>query len=172
MNERQNMIPTSQPIQTCHRFNAIRCHDSELRSVLVNYLPTEPGPKFNYQVILRVDLSTAKGVPIKEAFVPIEVRFVHTRYFQTDLDLLGVGYCGGDISHAECFEEPAFKRQISQAKISQFDLPQEVGSWAGLKHFHVYLCDSSGQINIIAQDFEIRNLPASNANDGRTITVL
>ncbi|HEY1468508.1 MAG TPA: hypothetical protein VGF61_05650, partial [Candidatus Acidoferrum sp.] len=88
------------------------------------------------------------------------------------LDLLGVGYCGGDISHAECFEESTFKRQIFQTKISQFDLPQEVSSWAGLKHFHVYLCDPSGQINIIAEDFEIRNLSASNTNDGRTMTVL
>jgi hypothetical protein len=172
MNERQNMPPTSQSIQTCHRFNEIRWHDSELRSVSVNHLHTEPGSKFTYQVILRVDLSTVKGDPIKEVFLPIEVRFLHARYFQTDLDLLGVGYCGGDISHGECFEDSSFKRQIFQTRIAQFDLPQDVSFWADLKHFHVYLCDPSGQINVIAEDFEIRNLPANNTNDGRTITVL
>jgi hypothetical protein len=154
------------------RFNEISWHDSELRSAFVNYSRTEPGSEHSYEIILRVDLSTHQTPQVGEVFAPVEVRFLHARYFCADLDLLGMGYCGGDISHAECLEKSAFKRQILQTKITKFDLPQDVSSWGNLKHFHVYLCDPSGEINVIAEDFEIRSLPENNTNDGRTITVL
>jgi hypothetical protein len=159
--------------EACQRFNEISWHDSELRSVFVNYSRTEPRSEYSYEIIIKVDLSTRRTPLVGEVFAPIEVRFLHARYFCADLDLLGMGYCGGDISQqAECFEESAFKRQIFQTKIAQFDLPQDVTSWANLKHFHVYLCDPSGEINVIAEDFEIRSLPANNTNDGQTITLL
>ena len=158
--------------EVCERFNEIIWHDSELRSVFVNYSRAEPGSEYSYEVILKVDLSTHQTPQAGEVFSPIEVRFLHGRYFCADLDLLGMGYSGGDISHAECFKESVFKRQIFQRQIAKFDLPQDVSSWANLKHFHVYLCDPSGEINVIAENFEIRSLSANNANDGRTTTLL
>jgi hypothetical protein len=97
---------------------------------------------------------------------------LHARYFSADLDLLGMGYCGGDISGAKCFEESDFKRQIFQTKIAKFYLPQDPDSWSNLKHFQIYLCDPSGEINIIAEDFKTKTIPPSGSSDGRTITLV
>jgi hypothetical protein len=158
--------------QVCKRFNEIDWHDSELRSVFVNYSRTEPGSEHSYEIILTVDLSTFPSPRETEVFVPIEVRFLRARYFCADLDLLGMGYCGGDISGAECSEESNFKRQIFETKIANFNLPQDPNSWANLKHFQIYLCNPSGDINIIAEDFRTQTFPPSSSTDGRTVKLL
>ena len=158
--------------EVCQRFNEISWHDSELRGIFLNYSRKEPGAEYTYEIILKVDLSTLQTPSGGEVFAPIEVGFVHSRYFHTDLDLLGVGYCGGDISGAKCFEESHFKRQIFQTKIAKFNLPQDPSSWANLKHFQIDLCNPSGEIDIIAEDFRRRDLTPSGSKDGRTITLL
>jgi hypothetical protein len=166
-------MPTSSPsIQICQRFNEIRWHDAELRSFLVNYSPPESGCETAYEITLTVDLSTFQVAPRREVFTPIELKFIHPRYFRSDVDLLGMSYCVGDIAYAECSGQSDFKRQVLQTKIVHSDTPEYEKYWNDLSHFHIYLCDPSGEINVIAEDFEIRNLPANITNDGRTITTL
>ena len=144
--------------EICRRFNDLPWHDSELRGVRVNYSVNANGHENRYEVILNVDLRSTEIAPAQERFMPVEIKFSQARIFHADLDLLGVAYCGGDISGAKCEEKSDFMRQTDETRISNFDLPQDERPLANLKHFRISLCPPSGQINIIAKDFEMIKL--------------
>src|SRR5450432_158378 len=150
------MVTTSLAGQVGRRFNEIYWHDSVVRSLSVNYSPLDLGPELSYEIVLRAGMMTSRINPKEEeAFEPVEVRFEQARYFRADLDLLGMHVCGGSISYAECFAESDFKRQLFQTKIANTNAPQFENYWANLSHFLIYLCDPSGEINIIAKDFKL-----------------
>lgn len=140
------------------RFNDLPWHDSELRGVRVSHSAKAIGHENRYEVILNVDLRSSKIAAEQEHLVPVEIKFLQTRIFHADLDLLGVAYCGGDISGARCEEKSDFMRQTDETRIANFDLPQDEEPLAGLRHFRIFLCLPSGQINIIARDFEVVKL--------------
>jgi len=137
------------------RFNDLPWHDSELRGVRVNYSANGNGHENQYEVILNVNLRSSNIAAAEERFTPVEIKFSQARIFHADLDLLGVAYCGGDISGAKCEEKSDFMRQTDETKITNFDLPQDKEPLTGLRHFRISLCPPSGQIDIIAKDFEI-----------------
>jgi hypothetical protein len=140
--------------EICRRFNDLPWHDSELRGVRVNYSGSANGHENRYEVILNVNLRSSSIADAEERFTPVEIKFSQTRIFQADLDLLGVAYCGGDISGAKCEEKSDFMRRTDETRIANFDLPQDSEPLADLKHFRISLCPPSGQIDIIAKDFE------------------
>jgi hypothetical protein len=149
---------TSAQEEICRRFNDLLWHDSELRGVRVNYSANAIGHENRYEVILNVDLRSSKIAAVQEHLEPVEIKFWQARIFHSDLDLLGVAYCGGDISGARCEEKSDFMRQADETRIANFDLPQDEEPLAGFKHFRISLCPPSGQINIIARDFEVVKL--------------
>jgi hypothetical protein len=140
------------------RFNDLPWHDSELCGVRANYSTNANGHENRYEVILNVNLRSSGIAAAEERFTRVEIKFSQTRVFHADLDLLGVAYCGGDISGARCEEKSDFMRQTEETRVANFDLPQESEPLAGLKHFRISLCPPSGQIDIIAKDFEIIKL--------------
>lgn len=141
--------------EICRRFNDLPWHDSELRGVRANYSTKANDHENRYEVILNVNLRSSSIAAAEERFTPVEIKFSQTRIFHADLDLLGVAYCGGDISGAKCEEKSDFMRQTDETRIANFDLPQGKEPLARLKHFRISLCPPSGQIDIIAKDFEI-----------------
>jgi hypothetical protein len=141
--------------EVCRRFNELPWHDSELRCISANYSIGSDNRGGHYEVFLRVNLQARNNVESKEQFLPVEIRFFQSRIFHADLDLLGVKYCGGDISGAKCSEESEYMRRTDETRIASFDLNQDENTLVGLRHFHIYLCPPSGEIDIIARDFEI-----------------
>jgi hypothetical protein len=152
------MPSTSSFEQVRNRFNGIRWHDSELRSIFVSYSVGAPEFEDACEIVLRVNVSLRKSLSEPETFAPSEIRFAQARFLHTDLDLLGLAYCGGDISDAECQRDSKFIQQFISEKARSFTLPQDAQSLEELKHFGVYLCNPSGEINIVAKDFEIVTL--------------
>jgi hypothetical protein len=144
-------IDSSDP--TCQRFNSIRLHDSELRGIEMRYAGLESRPENRYEIALKVNRCVPRLPHEEERFQPTELRFLQVRYFSTDIDLLGLTYCGGDISDAKCSEDSGFLRKFFSDIVPNFNLPQDEKSLEGLKHFGIYLCNPSGEINIIAKDY-------------------
>jgi hypothetical protein len=87
--------------------------------------------------------------------VAVEIRFFQSRVFHADLDLLGVRYSGGDISGAKCSEESEYIRRTDETRIASFDLNQDENTLVGLRHFHIYLCPPSGEIDIICKRLRV-----------------
>jgi len=133
------------------RFNTLNWHDSEVRGIVLNYFR-----RGACELVLRVDLSAPKLPSEPETFTLAKIRFLNARFFHSDIDLLGIACCGGDISSARCQADSQFMREVALQRIRAFNLrPQEDEELAGLKHFGIYLCNPSGEINIVAEDFEL-----------------
>ena len=137
------------------RFNMLNWHDSELRGIMFNYLGLSPRYAEGCELILRVNMSVRRLLSEPETFTPTKITFLNARFFHSDIDLLGVTCCGGDISCAECKADSAFMREFAASRVRDFNLfRQDDKSLARLKHFGIYLCNPSGEINIVAEDFE------------------
>jgi len=137
------------------RFESLLWHDSELRGIILDYSVAQTKRNEPCKLSIRVDLRAKTMHSEGEVLVPTELRFLRPRFFSADVDLLGVSYCGGDISSVECSEVSKFMQRFISETVPNFNLPQDEQSLATLKHFGIYLCNPSGQINIVAEDFEL-----------------
>jgi hypothetical protein len=158
------MPKASSTEEICGRFNSLNWHDSELRGFVVNYSGVESKRDDRCEIILSLNLSLPRLLSEPEMFAPTEIRFLQARFFHADVDLLGVTYCGGDISDAKCGVDSQFMRQFISERVRNFTLPQDDQSLADLRHFGIYLCNPSGEINIVAKDFIVTSLPIGGSN--------
>lgn len=110
---------TKKSEKVCESFSQILWHDSKLLDL---HLIRNPEKR---QYDLRLDLNLIVGYSEGK----IERRkqsalFSDCRIIQTDLDLLGILLCGGDIGAAGCHPDSVELEKRKRDKVRQFDLPQ------------------------------------------------
>ena len=142
------MIKKSEKI--CESFSQIRWHDSKLLDVHLIRSPEKP------QYDLRLDLNLIVGYTEGK----IERRkqsalFSDCRIIQTDLDLLGILLCGGDIGAAGCHPNSAELEKTKRDKVRLFDLPQDQNPLEEYIGFFFEMIPPGGEIIIFARDFEL-----------------
>ncbi len=141
---------TEQSEKICELFSQIHWHDSKLLDL---HLIRNPE---NRQYDLRLDLNLIVGYSEGK----IERRkesalFSDCRILQTDLDLLGVLLCGGDIGAAGCHPDSVELEKRKRDKVRQFDLPQNQNPLEECIGFFFEMIPPGGQIIIFAKDFEL-----------------
>ena len=134
----------------CESFSQIRWHDSKLLDLHLMRNPEK------WQYDLRLDLNLIVGYPEVE----IERRkhsalFSDCRIIQTDLDLLGILICGGDIGAAGCYPDSVELEKRKRDKVRQFDLPQNQNPLEECIGFFFEMIPPGGQIIIFAKDFHL-----------------
>jgi hypothetical protein len=139
----------------CSRFNALYWHDSKLLGLCVAHNHNDR----TYDVRFRLSLYT--DTPAGRARRSAELTFTEARLVQTSLDLLGMSYCGGDISDAFCRPESDLKTQLDSDLIASFLLPQPDKPLAELSHFAILMIHPGGKINVFAKDFVLEMLPGT-----------
>ena len=134
----------------CELFSQIRWHDSKLLGLHLFRNPEKP------QFDLRMDLNLIVGFPEgKVEYRKQNALFSDCRIVQTDLDLLGVMWCSGDIGAAVCYLDSVELETTMRNKVRLFDLPQDVNPLPECIGFLFEMIPPGGQIMIFARDFEL-----------------
>lgn len=105
----------------CESFSQILWHDSKLLGLHLSRNPEKP------QYDLRLDLNLIVG--FSEGKIERRKRsalFSDCRIVQTDLDLLGVLLCSGDIGAAGCYPDAVELEKRKRDKVRLFDLPNDL----------------------------------------------
>lgn len=134
----------------CESFSQILWHDSKLLGLHLSRNPEKP------QYDLRLDLNLIVGFSEGK----IERReqsalFSDCRIVQTDLDLLGVLLCSGDIGAAGCYLDSIELEKRKRDKVRLFDLPHDLNPLPECIGFFFEMVPPGGQIIIFARDFEL-----------------
>ncbi|MDX6501146.1 MAG: hypothetical protein QOG23_4406 [Blastocatellia bacterium] len=141
---------TKQSEKICESFSQIRWHDSKLLDL---HLIRNPEKR---QYDLRLNLNLIVGY--SEGKIERKMQsalFSDCRIIQTDLDLLGILLCGGDIGAAGCHPDSVELEKRERDKVRQFDLPQNQNPLEECIGFFFEMIPPGGQIIIFAKDFEL-----------------
>lgn len=132
----------------CARFSQIYWHDSKLLEM--HLLKDEESRHYD----LRLDLNLIIDYKEKRrVYEPRSVIFKECRIIRSDLDLLGVLFCGGDISSAVCHKDAVQLERAQRNKVQEFDLPQKQNPLNECMGFQIEMIHPGGEILIFARDF-------------------
>jgi len=112
------------------------------------------GVKFKHEIRLDLDLI----VDFSEGKIERRLQsavFRDCRILKTDLDLLGVLICGGDIAAAGCYPDAIELEKEMRDKVRQFDLPQTRNPLDECVAFFFEMIPPGGQMLIFARGFEL-----------------
>ena len=138
--------------EICANFSKLYWHDSKLIDLHI-LLRSEPR---GYDVRFRLDLIV--GFPGgKVEYKRHSAIFRDCRIIQTDLDLLGVLFCGGDIGSASCYTDAVELEERERAGAKDFDLPDFHLPLKDCLGFFIEMIPPGGKILIFAKDFELVN---------------
>ena len=112
---------TNKSEKICESFSQVLWHDSKLLDLHVIRNPEKPQYDLRLDLNLIVGYSEGKIEGRKQSAL-----FSDCRIMQTDLDLLGVLLCGGDIGAAGCYPDSAALEKRERDKVRLFDLPQDL----------------------------------------------
>ena len=136
--------------QICAEFSKIHWHDSKL----LNLHLTQPEEIRQYD--LRLDLDLIVGFSEGKFERKLQSAFFRDcRILKTDLDLLGVLLCGGDIAAAGCYPDAIELEKGERDKVRQFDLPQTRNPLDECVGFFFEMVPPGGQMIIFARGFEL-----------------
>jgi len=138
--------------QVCENFSKLYWHDSKLIDLHILQRSEDRG----YDVRLGLDLivSFSGG---KVDFSRHSAIFRDCRIIQTDLDLLGVTICGGDIASAVCYTDAVELEKRKRAGTKDFDFPEFNIPLKDCLGFVIDMIHPGGKILIFAKDFELVN---------------
>ena len=105
----------------CESFSQILWHDSKLLELHLIRNPEKPQYDLRLDLNLIVGYSEGKVERRRQSAL-----FSDCRIIQTDLDLLGILLCSGDIGAAGCYPDLAELEKRKRDKVRLFDLPQEL----------------------------------------------
>jgi hypothetical protein len=134
----------------CDAFSRLHWHDSRLLDLHLLKI-TEARL---YELQLDIDFIEKKVGSTYERNRRI-ITFKECRIIQLDLDLLGLLFCGGDISNAWCHKDAASFEKDKRNKVVQFDFPQEHNPLDQCVGFQIEMIHPGGEINVIAKRFEL-----------------
>lgn len=136
--------------ETCARFSKIYWHDSKLINLHILKRPEEG--QYDLQLDLNLIVSFSPGNTEWRKHSAI---FRDCRIVQTDLDLLGVLLCGGDIGVAGCYPDSLELEKRKRDKVRLFDLPQDLNPLSKCIGFFFEMIPPGGQLIIFARDFTL-----------------
>ena len=142
------MTRTSEEI--CESFAQIKWHDSKLLGLYLIRNPEKPQYDLRLDLNLIVGFSEGKIERRKQSAL-----FSDCRIIQTDLDLLGILLCSGDIGAAGCYTDSTELEKRKRDKVRLFDLPQDLNPLQECIGFFFEMVPPGGQIIIFAKDFEV-----------------
>jgi hypothetical protein len=131
-------------------FSQILWHDSKLLGLHLFRNPEKPQYDLRLDLNLIVGFSEGKIERRKQSAL-----FSDCRIVQTDLDLLGVLLCSGDIGAAGCYPDSVELEKRKRDKVRLFDLPQDLNPLTECIGFFFEMVPPGGQIIIFAKDFEL-----------------
>lgn len=134
----------------CESFSQIRWHDSNLLDLHLIRNPEKRQYDVRLDLNLIVGYSEGKIERRKQSAL-----FSDCRIIQTDLDLLGILLCGGDIGAAGCHPDSAELEKRERDRVRQFDLPQNQNPLEECIGFFFEMIPPGGQIIIFAKAFEL-----------------
>ena len=136
--------------QICTEFSKIYWHDSKLLDLhLTKHKETR-----RYDLRLDLDLIVGFAEGKVERRLQSAV-FRDCRILKTDLDLLGVLLCGGDIAAAGCYPDAVELEKRNRDKVREFDLPQTNNPLDECVGFFFEMIHPGGQMIIFAREFEL-----------------
>lgn len=134
----------------CESFRQIKWHDSKLLGL---HLIRDPEmPRYDLRLDLNLIVGFLEGKVQRRKQTAL---FSDCRIIQTDLDLLGVLLCSGDIGAAGCYPDSAELEKRERDKIRLFDLPQDLNPLQECIGFFFEMVPPGGQLIIFAKDFEL-----------------
>jgi hypothetical protein len=136
--------------EICAEFSKIFWHDSKLLDLHL----TQHEETRQYDLRLDLDLITGFSEGKIERRLQSAV-FRDCRILKTDLDLLGVLLCGGDIGAAGCYPDAVELEKRKRDKVRQFDLPQTSNPLDECVGFFFEMVPPGGQMIIFARGFEL-----------------
>jgi hypothetical protein len=143
-------MPDTNISDVCKRFEAVQWHDSKLLSCALIV------EDHTYRLELRVDVLNTPGVNEYEETLIV---FQGCRSFVCDLDLLGIEVCGGDIAGAVCYSDSPLKQQLLSTLPTRFmGIPELRSPLDETYHFGISMISPGGELNILAEDFELRTV--------------
>jgi hypothetical protein len=134
--------------EVCIRFSEIRWHDSKLLGLCLLKDGTE---KYDLRLDLDLIVDSREGVIERSKKSAL---FRECRILQTDLDLLGILICGGDIASAICYPD-AVEMEKGRDKAVQFGFPQDHNPLEKCVGFLIEMINPGGEIIVLARDFEL-----------------
>lgn len=136
--------------QICAEFSKIYWHDSKLLDL--HLTQNEEARQYD----LRLDLDLIVGFSEGKLERKLQSAFFRDcRILKTDLDLLGVLLCGGDIAAAGCYPDAIELEEGERDKVRQFDLPQTRNPLDECVGFFFEMVPPGGQMIIFARGFEL-----------------
>lgn len=135
--------------EVCARFSEVRWHDSKLLDL--SLLKDKTRKKYDLRLSLDLIVGSKQGVIERSKK---SVLFRECRILQTDLDLLGVLICGGDIASGICYPY-AVELEKGKDKVRLFDFPQNHNPLEKCVGFLIEMINPGGEILVIARDFEL-----------------
>ncbi len=127
-----------------YRFAEIPWHDSLLKKVAIR----NDGGLYGITLIIKhsteVDISETR------------ISFLEVRYLTASIDLLALQFCSGMIWDATCHEE--ISEELKMRLRSLPELTPEKFELTSLVVFEISLVPPSGNLLVVAKDFELQNL--------------
>src|SRR6185295_8653090 len=127
----------------CESFSQIRWHDSKLLGLQL-FRNTEK-PQYDLQLDLDLIVGFSEGKIERKRQSAL---FSDCRIVQTDLDLLGVLLCSGDIGAAGCYPDSVELEKRTRDKVRLFDLPQDLNPLPEFIGFFFEMVPPGGQVII------------------------
>jgi hypothetical protein len=133
--------------EQCEKFNtAWAWHDSKLERTEIVSGIDDAHPSVCFEI---------RSVSSKSPDRKIKIFLKDCRLLRSEMDFFGIQLCGGDIANVYCDIESAFKKQVEEDILTNFDLPQAESPLADYCHFRVLLIHPGGKIDVFAKSFEL-----------------
>ena len=137
--------------EVCARFARLLWHDSRL--IGLQLTKDEEAHEYSVQLDLLLYEKNHEGKSVRNKR---RVTFKDCRVMQTDLDLLGVLVCGGDIAYGDCHLDAVEYEREHRRKLQEFDLPQAKNPLDSCLVFHIAMIHPGGEVIVYAKDFQVR----------------
>jgi hypothetical protein len=141
---------TKKTEKICESFSQILWHDSKLLGL--HLIRNTENPQYDLRLDLNLIVGYSEGKVERKKQSAL---FSDCRIIQTDLDLLGILLCSGDIGAAGCYPDSAELEKRKRDKVRLFDLPQDLNPLQECIGFFFEMVPPGGQIIIFAKDFEL-----------------
>jgi hypothetical protein len=102
-------------------FSQISWHDSKLLGL--HLIRNQEKPQYDFRLDLNLIVGYTEGKIERRKQSAV---FSDCRIVQTDLDLLGILLCSGDIGAAGCYPDSVELEKRKRDKVRLFDLPQDL----------------------------------------------
>ena len=141
---------TKKSEKVCESFSQIIWHASKLLGL--HLIRNREKPQYNLRLELNLIVGYSEG---KVEWRKQSAVFSDCRIIGTDLDLLGILLCSGDIGAAGCYPDSAELEKRKRDKVRLFDLPQDLNPLQDCICFFVEMVPPGWPDNHLCEGFRV-----------------